>query len=55
MPKPREIDVTNLRIGMVIAEGKGIKVKTLTPCTQRDKVHVNDTMCYDYAGKVSVK
>jgi hypothetical protein len=53
--KGSEIPVTDLRIGMVIAEGSGVKVRTLTPCTQRDRVHVNDSMCYEYSGKVHVR
>ena len=53
--KGGEIDVTELRIDMVIAEGSGVKVRTLDPCTARDKVHVNGTMCYDYCGKVNVR
>lgn len=53
----REIKVTELRIGMTIVEGNGrhkVPVKTLTPCTQPRKVHVNEKDCYDYIGSVTV-
>lgn len=48
--------VTELRVGMTIVESTGKKtpVKTLSPCTQPRKVHVNTTQCYDYCGYVNV-
>jgi hypothetical protein len=53
-PRTTIIPVTEMRIGMIIAEGKGVRINTLDPCTQRDKVHVNGGMCYDYCGDVVV-
>lgn len=53
----REIKVTELRVGMTILENGGrskTPVKSLTPCTQRRKVHVNKKDCYDYIGSVTV-
>lgn len=48
--------VTELRVGMTIIESSGHKteVKSLSPCTQPRKVHVNNKDCYDYAGIVNV-
>lgn len=48
--------VTELRVGMTIVElsGKKTPVKTLSPCTQPRKIHVNNTDCYDYTGHVRV-
>lgn len=52
---PVEINVTELRRGMVIVENRRtIPVKSITGCTQRGKVHVNDTLCYDLCGKVTI-
>lgn len=48
--------VTDLRVGMTIVEssGKKTEVKTLSPCTQPRKVHVNEKDCYDWCGYVNV-
>lgn len=50
------IPVIQMRLGMVIVEGhnRHTPITKLTPCTQRDKVHVNGTMCYDYCASVDV-
>lgn len=53
----QEIKVTELRIGMTILENGGrskTPVKTLTPCTQPRKVHVNGKYCYDFTGNVTI-
>jgi hypothetical protein len=48
--------VTELRIGMTIVESNHTRtlVRSLTPCTQPRKVHVNDRDCYDYCAYVTV-
>ncbi len=50
------IQVTELRVGMTIVErtGSKTKVETLSPCSQRRKVHVNEKDCYDFVGMVNV-
>ena len=53
--KTREITVTGLTVGDVIVDGKaGILVKTITPCTQRGKIHVNTSLCYDNISTVEI-
>ncbi len=57
MKRPKEIAVTDLRIGDTIAEGNGIKVTTVEFCkgSKKSKVHVNESMCYELTGLVSIK
>ena len=53
--KTREISVTGLAIGDIIIDGKtGILVKTITPCTQYGKLHVNETLCYDNISTIEI-
>jgi len=56
MKRQTTIKVVKMRLGMTICEGRRrIPIKKLSPCTQRNKVHVNDKMCYDYVGYVTVE
>ena len=53
--KTREITVTGLTVGDTIVDGKaGILVKTITPCTQPRKIHVNTSLCYDTIGTIEI-
>ena len=53
--KTREIQVTALTVGDTIADGKSsIYVKTITPCTQYGKIHVNSSLCYDNISTIEI-
>ena len=53
--KTKEISVTGLTVGDVIADGKsGILVKSITPCTQYGKIHVNTSLCYDNISTIEI-
>lgn len=49
------IPVTELRVGMKLAGKHPVTVRTIDPCTQRGKVHVNRSLCYDLCGTVEVE
>ena len=50
-----EISVTGLTVGDTIVDGKaGILVKSITPCTQHGKIHVNTSLCYDNISTVEI-
>lgn len=51
------IPVSELHIGDAIPFGKNKAklVRTITPCTQRGKIHVNGGDCYDLCGTVDIR
>ena len=53
--KTKEISVTGLTVGDTIVDGKdGILVKSITPCTQYGKIHVNSSLCYDNVSTIEI-
>jgi hypothetical protein len=58
MSRSLEIPVTQLRIGQTLTDSDGrgaTPVKSIDNCTQRGKIHVNRTLCYDLIGFARIK
>lgn len=52
-----QIPVTDLRIGHVLNEGKGLRVETIDLCpgSKGRKIHVNSRLCSEVVGFVDVR